>query len=74
MQRLLPYLWLYKWRVLLALGFMVAAKAANVSVPLLLKDLVDTMTPADTTRRREDRSNSVRPANLSTVRATCPIS
>jgi ABC-type transport system involved in Fe-S cluster assembly fused permease/ATPase subunit len=46
LQRLLPYLWLYKWRVLLALGFMVAAKAANVSVPLLLKDLVDTMTPA----------------------------
>ena len=46
LQRLLPYLWLYKWRVVLALGFMVAAKAANVSVPLLLKDLVDTMTPA----------------------------
>ena len=27
----------------LALGFMVAAKGANVSVPLLLKELVDTM-------------------------------
>jgi ABC-type transport system involved in Fe-S cluster assembly fused permease/ATPase subunit len=46
LQRLLPYLWLYKWRVVLALGFMVAAKGANVSVPLLLKELVDTMTPA----------------------------
>ncbi len=46
LQRLLPYLWQYKWRVMLALGFMVGAKAANVSVPLLLKDLVDTMTPA----------------------------
>ncbi|MDP3425389.1 MAG: ABC transporter ATP-binding protein/permease [Burkholderiaceae bacterium] len=46
LQRLLPYLWAYKWRVVLALGFMVAAKGANVSVPLLLKELVDTMTPA----------------------------
>jgi ATP-binding cassette subfamily B protein len=46
LQRLFPYLWAYKWRVMLALGFMVGAKAANVSVPLLLKQLVDTMTPA----------------------------
>ena len=45
LQRLLPYLWAYKWRVMLALGFMVGAKAANVSVPLLLKELVDAMTP-----------------------------
>jgi ATP-binding cassette subfamily B protein len=43
---LLPYLWAYKWRVMLALAFMVGAKAANVSVPLLLKELVDAMTPA----------------------------
>ncbi len=42
--RLLPYLWEYKWRVGIALGFMVAAKMANVSVPLLLKQLVDAMT------------------------------
>jgi ATP-binding cassette subfamily B protein len=46
LRRLLPYLWAYKWRVLLALGFMVAAKGANVGVPLLLKDLVDTLSPA----------------------------
>ncbi|MGQ2923784.1 MAG: ABCB family ABC transporter ATP-binding protein/permease [Hydrogenophaga sp.] len=44
LQRLLPYLWHYKVRVVLALGFMVAAKMANVSVPLLLKKLVDAMT------------------------------
>mgnify|MGYP006207355563 CR=1 FL=1 len=44
LQRLLPYLWRYKWRVMFALGFMVAAKVANVSVPLLLKELVDAMT------------------------------
>ena len=44
LQRLLPYLWTYKWRVVFALGFMVGAKLANVSVPLLLKNLIDTMT------------------------------
>jgi ABC-type transport system involved in Fe-S cluster assembly fused permease/ATPase subunit len=42
--RLLPYLWQYRWRVALALGFLVAAKAANVGVPVLLKYLVDAMT------------------------------
>jgi ABC-type transport system involved in Fe-S cluster assembly fused permease/ATPase subunit len=41
--RLFPYLWQYKWRVLAALAFMVGAKMANVSVPLLLKQLVDAM-------------------------------
>ena len=44
LSRLLPYLWQYKWRVAAALGFMVAAKLATVSVPLLLKQLVDAMT------------------------------
>ncbi|WP_425724364.1 ABCB family ABC transporter ATP-binding protein/permease [Hydrogenophaga sp. R2] len=44
LQRLLPYLWRYKWRVIFALTFMVAAKMANVGVPLLLKELVDDMT------------------------------
>ena len=43
LRRLLPYLWEYKWRVVAALAFMVAAKVANVGVPLLLKNLVDTM-------------------------------
>ena len=42
--RLLPYLWTYKWRVAVALGFMVAAKLANVGVPLVLKELIDAMT------------------------------
>ncbi len=44
LKRLLPYLWQYKVRVVLALAFMVAAKMANVGVPLLLKELVDAMT------------------------------
>jgi ATP-binding cassette subfamily B protein len=43
LRRLFPYLWEYKWRVLAALAFMVGAKFANVGVPLLLKQLVDTM-------------------------------
>ena len=45
LRRLFPYLWQYKWRVIAALGFMIAAKVANVGVPVLLKNLVDTMTP-----------------------------
>ena len=43
LSRLLPYLWQYKWRVVIALSLMVGAKLANVSVPLLLKELVDAM-------------------------------
>jgi ATP-binding cassette, subfamily B, heavy metal transporter len=43
LKRLFPYLWRYKWRVIAALGFMVGAKVANVSVPLLLKQLVDAL-------------------------------
>ena len=43
LKRLFPYLWEYKWRAMAALAFMVGAKLANVSVPLLLKNLVDTM-------------------------------
>ncbi len=43
LKRLFPYLWDYKWRVLAALTFMLCAKLGNVGVPLLLKNLVDTM-------------------------------
>ena len=41
--RLLPYLWRYRWRVALALAFMVGAKLSNVGVPILLKHLVDSL-------------------------------
>jgi ATP-binding cassette subfamily B protein len=41
--RLLPYLWRYRWRVGLALAFMVGAKLSNVGVPLLLKNLIDSL-------------------------------
>ncbi|MCE2658576.1 MAG: ABC transporter ATP-binding protein/permease [Rubrivivax sp.] len=43
LKKLLPYLWRYRWRVGLALAFLVAAKFATVSVPLLLKELVDAL-------------------------------
>lgn len=48
LKRLFPYLWEYKWRVVAALSFMVCAKLANVGVPLLLKELIDALTPQPT--------------------------
>ncbi|MEO8306129.1 MAG: ABC transporter ATP-binding protein/permease [Betaproteobacteria bacterium] len=41
--RLLPYLWAYKSRVVVAMLALVAAKAANVGVPLFLKQIVDAL-------------------------------
>ncbi|MDP1559221.1 MAG: ABC transporter ATP-binding protein/permease [Nitrosomonas sp.] len=40
---LLPYLWEFKGRVILALILLILAKLANVSVPLVLKEIVDTL-------------------------------
>ena len=40
---LLPYLWAFKARVILALSCLIAAKVANLGVPILLKELVDAM-------------------------------
>ena len=42
---LMPYLWEFKARVAIALTFLVAAKLANVSVPLILKEVVDALDP-----------------------------
>ncbi|NTV95700.1 MAG: ABC transporter ATP-binding protein/permease [Thiobacillus sp.] len=39
--KLFPYVWQYKRRVLAAFGLLFAAKLANVSVPLVLKEIVD---------------------------------
>ena len=49
--KLLPYLWRYRWRVGIALAFLIAAKMANVSVPVLLKYLIDALSikPGDPT-------------------------
>ena len=42
---LVPYLWEYKTRMLIALVFLIGAKAANVGVPLVMKSIVDHLTP-----------------------------
>jgi ABC-type transport system involved in Fe-S cluster assembly fused permease/ATPase subunit len=42
---LLPYLLAYRGRVALALSCLIAAKVANVGVPLILKQVVDSLTP-----------------------------
>jgi ATP-binding cassette subfamily B protein len=38
---LIPYLWVYKWRVMAALLCLIGAKVANIGVPLVLKTIVD---------------------------------
>ena len=42
---LLPYLWRYKSRVIAAVVCLVAAKVANVGVPVILKHIVDGLDP-----------------------------
>ena len=41
---LAPYLWQFKWRVLLAISCLIAAKLANVAVPLVFKEMIDILT------------------------------
>jgi ABC-type transport system involved in Fe-S cluster assembly fused permease/ATPase subunit len=43
---LAPYLLEYKWRVAIALVFLTTAKLANVAVPLVLKEVIDSLSPA----------------------------
>jgi len=38
---LIPYLWEYRGRVMLAASFLIIAKLANISVPLVMKEIVD---------------------------------
>jgi len=42
-RRLLPYLWEFRGRVLLALAFLIAAKLANITVPIVMKGIVDNL-------------------------------
>ncbi len=41
--RMFPYVWAYRWRVLIAMGCLIIAKVATVAVPLILKRIVDTL-------------------------------
>jgi ATP-binding cassette subfamily B protein len=40
---LFPYLWEFKGRVALAIAFLVIAKLANIGVPLVMKNIVDSL-------------------------------
>jgi len=43
LRTLLPYLWQYKWRVGAALIALVSAKLASVTVPLVFKEMIDSL-------------------------------
>ena len=43
LRNLIPYIWAYKLRVLFALSCLVAAKGANVTVPIIFKHLIDAL-------------------------------
>ncbi len=45
---LFPYLWQYKWRVSAALIALVSAKLASVAVPLVFKQMIDSLSPQET--------------------------
>ena len=51
LRRLLPYLWAWRWRIAFALSCLVAAKLANVGVPIVLKELVDALDVRDDAAR-----------------------
>jgi len=44
LSRLAPYLLQYKWRVILALSCLIAAKLTNVAVPIVFKSIIDRLT------------------------------
>lgn len=48
---LIPYIWEYRGRVLFALACLIAAKMANVGVPLVFKGVVDAFTAERTTQQ-----------------------
>ena len=51
LSRLMPYFWEYRVRMVVALVFLIGAKVASVSVPLLLKRLVDALNISTTDPR-----------------------
>ena len=40
-RRLLPYLWQYRYRVFIAIVFLILARVANITVPIVLKQIID---------------------------------
>jgi ATP-binding cassette subfamily B protein len=49
LRNMLPFLWEYRGRALFALGCLVLAKLANVGIPLLLKEIVDSLESSERT-------------------------
>ena len=45
LRRIVPFLWEYKGRVIIALSFLILAKVAMVGMPLVLKQIVDALDP-----------------------------
>ena len=43
LRSLLPYLLEFKWRVIVAMSLLIFSKLANVTVPLVLKEIIDAM-------------------------------
>ena len=43
-KNLMPFIWAYKYRVIFALSCLLAAKGANVTVPITFKHLIDALT------------------------------
>jgi len=43
LRQMFPYVWAYRWRVLIALACLIIAKVATVAVPLVLKEIIDTL-------------------------------
>ena len=46
LKSMMPFLWEFRGRAFFALGCLVASKAANVGVPVFLKEIVDVLDQA----------------------------
>jgi ATP-binding cassette subfamily B protein len=49
LRNMLPYLWEYRGRAAFALACLILAKVANVGIPMILKQIVDTLEKSDKT-------------------------
>ena len=45
LKTLFPYLWRYRVRVVAAMSCLIGAKLANVAVPMVFKEMIDTLSP-----------------------------
>jgi ATP-binding cassette, subfamily B, heavy metal transporter len=76
LKTLLPYLLAYRWRVLIALACLAAAKLANVAVPISLKAIVDHLTAGLSFASGKSLNvggTSVEPTSALTVALVVPI-